>query len=131
MSSHADPRLGPWPVLPHRVSRFYRGGALLEAFRAGGLGGVPPDTANDTDRPEDWVASATVARPPEGESPTDEGLAAVEVDGQPVLVRALLESDPAAIAGQIAQVAGPTTGLLVKLLDAAVRLPVHAHPTRA
>jgi mannose-6-phosphate isomerase len=112
------------------VSRFYRGGALLAAFRAGALD-RPVDDADDTDRPEDWVASATVARPPEGESPTDEGLAAVEVDGQPVLVRALLETDPEAIAGPIAAIAGPTTGLLVKLLDSAVRLPVHAHPTRA
>src|SRR4029079_11129613 len=92
----ADPRLGPWPVVPHRVSRFYGGGALLEAFRAGDLG-RPVDPADDTDRPEDWVASATIARPPEGEAPTDEGLAAVEVDGQPVLVRALLNTDPDAI----------------------------------
>jgi mannose-6-phosphate isomerase len=130
MAPSADPRLGPWPVVPHRVSRFYRGGALLEAFRAGALD-RPVVDADDTDRPEDWVASATVARPPEGESPTGEGLAAVEVDGQPVLVRALLETDPQAIAGPIAAIAGPTTGLLVKLLDSAVRLPVHAHPTRA
>lgn len=130
MAPSADPRLGPWPVVPHRVSRFYRGGALLEAFRSGSLGG-PLDDADDTERPEDWVASATVARPPEGDSPTDEGLAAVEVDGQPVLVRALLETDPDAIAGPIAAIAGVTTGLLVKLLDSAVRLPVHAHPTRA
>jgi mannose-6-phosphate isomerase len=130
MPPSADPRLGPWPVVPHRVSRFYRGGALLDAFRAGALD-RPPDGGDDTDRPEDWVASATIARPPEGESPTDEGLAAVEVDGRPVLVRALLETDPEAIAGPIAAIAGRTTGLLVKLLDSAVRLPVHAHPTRA
>ena len=136
MLSRPDPRLGPWPVVPHRVSRFYRGGALLEAFRAGALehaargnAAVRPD--DDTDRPEDWVASATRARPPEGEPSTDEGLGAVEIDGRHVLVRDLLDEDPEAIAGPIVRVAGATTGLLVKLLDAAVRLPVHAHPTRA
>jgi mannose-6-phosphate isomerase len=136
MSPRPDPRLGPWPVVPHRVTRFYRGGALLEAFRSGALEAPGRDMPvlrpdDDTDRPEDWVASGTRARPPVGEPSTDEGLAAVEIEGRPVLVRDLLDADPEALAGPIVRVAGPTTGLLVKLLDAAVRLPVHAHPTRA
>jgi mannose-6-phosphate isomerase len=125
-----DPRLlGPWPVVPNRVSRFYRGGALLDAFRAGRL--AAGASGDDTDRPEDWVGSATGAWHAPGSPASDEGLGAVVVDGTVRLVRDLLAADPAAVAGPLAARAGPTTGLLVKLLDAAIRLPVHAHPTRA
>jgi mannose-6-phosphate isomerase len=118
--------LEAWPLEPNRVSRFYRGGALLDAFR-----GVPAEHAADGDRPEDWVASVVRAWTPPGVPPTDEGLSRTTLAGRSVTIRSLLDADPAAVAGSIVRRAGVTTGVLVKLLDAAIRLPVHAHPTRA
>ena len=98
----------PWRLLPNRVSRFYRGGLLIDTFR-----GEPHPV--DTDRPEDWVGSATRAWTPPGVPQTDEGLSEAEVDGE---VRRVVD-------------VVPDTGVLVKLLDAGNRLPVHAHPSRA
>jgi mannose-6-phosphate isomerase len=117
----------PWPLEPNRVSRFYRGGALLETFR-----GSPPAEAADGDRPEDWVGSTVRAWTPPGASESEEGLSRLTTgDGGPTL-RSLLDADPAAVAGPaLVERAGVTSGVLVKLLDAAIRLPVHAHPTRA
>jgi mannose-6-phosphate isomerase len=117
----------PWPLGPNRVSRFYRGGALLEAFR-----GVPDREAADGDRPEDWVGSAVRSWTPPGEPPTDEGLSRIVTAGGEPTIASLLAADPEAVAGPpLAEAAGVTTGVLVKLLDAGIRLPVHAHPTRA
>jgi mannose-6-phosphate isomerase len=116
---------GPWRLVPNQVRRFYAGGAELERFR-----GQPNPT--DGDQPEDWVGSTTRAWTPPGAAATDTGLSTIEVDGRSVTLRELLDTDPAAIAGSaLVERAGVTTGLLVKLLDAAVRLPVHAHPSRA
>ena len=112
----------PWRLLPNRVSRFYRGGALLDRFR--GVG-----DAVDTDRPEDWVGSATRAWTPPGVPPTDEGLSSAQLGDEVRRVIDVVSVDPAAVVGDLARV-GPTTGILVKLLDAGIRLPVHAHPTR-
>ena len=98
----------PWRLLPNRVSRFYRGGLLLDRFRG-------EADSRDTDRPEDWVGSATRAWTSPGAPPTDEGLSHAEVGGE---VRRVVD-------------VVPDTGVLVKLLDAGNRLPVHAHPSRA
>jgi len=116
--------LRPWRILPNRVRRFYRGGRLLDAFR-----GAPEPT--DTDRPEDWVGSATAAWTPPGAPRTDEGLGDVEIEGRRHRVADLLAADPGAVVGpDLVAIAGSTPGVLVKLLDAGVRLPVHAHPDR-
>jgi mannose-6-phosphate isomerase len=122
-----DPRfLKPWKLLPHRVGRFYLGGKLLEEFR-----GTRPEQAVDGDHPEDWVGSATRAWTPPDRPPTDEGLSDVEIGGVAQRVADLLAEDPVAVAGQdVVDRFGVTTGVLVKLLDAAVRLPVHCHPNR-
>ncbi len=122
-----DAFTGPWRLPPNRVSRFYRGGALLERFR--GL----VDGARDGTLPEDWVGSSTRAWTPPGVSPTDEGLSVAEAGGASARIDDLLAADPAAVAGEalVARAGPATTGVLVKLLDAGVRLPIHAHPTRA
>jgi len=105
-------------LVPTRVRRFYRGGALLGRFR-----GQPEE---DGYLPEDWVGSTTLAR---NQGNDDEGLSRL-ADG--ALLRDAIAEDPVAWLGE-AHVArfGPETGLLVKLLDSAERLPVHAHPDRA
>ena len=112
------------PLLENRVYRFYRGGALLDAFR----GATDP---SDSDRPEDWIASVTSAISPSWRTAPAEGLSRVVVGAQERLLAELVLQDPVAMLGRelAAQLRG-TTGLLVKLLDAAVRLPVHCHPSR-
>lgn len=115
---------GPWPLRPNRVSRFYRGGMLLDRFR-------DAEDPADTSEPEDWVGSATRAWTPPGEPPTDEGLGDAEIDGARRRIADLVAADPEAVAGPGLAAHPGRTGILVKLLDAAIRLPVHAHPTRA
>ena len=107
-------------LLPTRVYRFYRGGALI-----GNLRGEPEE---DDVFPEDWIGSVTLAGNPGRDDP-EEGLSRL-ADGR--LLRDAVEADPIAWLGEehVARF-GTSTGLLVKLLDAAERLPVHAHPDRA
>ena len=107
------------PLQPTRVHRFYRGGALL-----GRLRGEPEE---DGFFPEDWLGSVTPARNP-GRNDPGEGLSRL-AGGR--ILRDALEADPIGWLGD-AHVArfGTSTGLLVKLLDAAERLPVHVHPDR-
>lgn len=109
----------PLRLAANPVQHFYRGGGRIAALRG--------FTVTSDHQPEEWVA-ATVAR--FGEEAT--GLAVAE-DGR--LLRDLVEADPAGWLGATAASAprhGPAdTGVLVKLLDAGQRLPVHAHPDRA
>jgi mannose-6-phosphate isomerase len=120
-----DPRfLQPLALAPNPVYRFYQGGELLGRFR-----GDP--AARDTDHPEDWVGSVTPAANPPQHSRPDEGLSVIEGDGDRVLLATLLAHDPVAVGGAaLVERFGATTGVLVKLLDAGRRLPIHAHPTR-
>jgi mannose-6-phosphate isomerase len=101
-----------------RVYRFYRGGALLDRFRAGEAG-------PDGEFPEDWIGSVTEAKNPGRDEP-GAGLSRLE-DGR--LLRDALAADPHGWLGPAADAGAP--GVLVKLLDPAQRLPVHAHPDRA
>src|SRR5215213_4520301 len=114
----------PWSLLPNRVSRFYRGGLLLERFRG-------KSAAADSDRPEDWIGSATAAWTAPGAPRTDEGLGAADVVGRRHRIADLLSADPRSIGGELTTIAGPTLGVLVKLLDAGIRGRVQARPARA
>jgi mannose-6-phosphate isomerase len=107
----------PRRVTPTRVYRFYRGGLLIDRMRA--------EPGADTDFPEDWVGSVTPASNPGRDEPLA-GLSQLE-DGS--LLRAAIAADPEGWLG--ADAARGSTGVLVKLLDAAERLPVHFHPDRA
>ncbi|HYZ78866.1 MAG TPA: class I mannose-6-phosphate isomerase [Gaiellaceae bacterium] len=105
----------PERLVPSRVERFYRGGS-----RIGRLHGVEEP---DGDRPEEWIGSVTTAF---GEAET--GLSRLE-DGR--LLRDAITADPEAWLGrEHVERYGTSTGVLVKLLDSAERLPVHAHPDR-
>jgi len=110
----------PVALQPTRVHRFYRGGALL-----GRLRGEPEENGFF---PEDWLGSVTPARNPGRDDP-EEGVSRL-ADGR--LLRDAVEADPIGWLGEAhVDRFGTSTGLLAKLLDAAERLPVHAHPDRA
>ncbi|MCI2956259.1 class I mannose-6-phosphate isomerase [Agromyces atrinae] len=98
------------------ADRFYRGGSAITDFR-----GEPPTAERE---PEDWIGSVTTIA---GESAL--GLTVLP-DGD--LLADRVAADPIGWLGE-AHVArfGPDTRLLVKLLDAGERLPVHAHPSGA
>ncbi len=106
----------PVVLPPNQFHRFYRGGARIDALR-----GVP---AGADGRPEDWIGSTATSFG----HPT-EGLSRLE-DGR--VLRDLVHADPEAYLGaEHAGRWGAEPALLVKLLDAGQRLPVHAHPGRA
>jgi len=94
--------------------RFYRGGARIAAFR-----GEPSAAERE---PEDWIGSTTTIA---GE--TLLGLTVLP-DGR--LFQKAVAADPEYWLGRehVARF-GDDTRLLVKLLDAGQRLPVHAHPS--
>lgn len=95
------------------AERFYRGGARITSFR-----GEPAAAERE---PEDWVASATTVA---GEAQV--GLTRLP-DGR--LLRDAVVDDPDHWLGAAhAARWGADVRLLVKLLDAGQRLPVHAHP---
>jgi mannose-6-phosphate isomerase len=100
---------------PNGVPRFYRGGPAISALRG---------VAFEGERvPEEWVGSTARVF---GEDRL--GLAALP-DGR--LVRDAIAEDPGSYLGpEHSSRFGPDPALLVKLLDAGERLPVHVHPDR-
>lgn len=118
MATRAD---RPYRVGDNRVPVYYAGGERIARFRglreaAGG--------------PEDWVASVTAFPPhllPPGAAPAI-GISRLE-DG--TSLAEAVRADPAGWLGApLAEAYGEEPGLLVKLLDAGERLPVHCHPDR-
>ncbi|WP_024877280.1 class I mannose-6-phosphate isomerase [Saccharomonospora piscinae] len=101
----------------NQPAQFYRGGAAIAALRgAYDEPGIPERFG-----PEDWVASTTAlfGRDAEGLS---------RLPGGPLL-RDAVEADPVGWLGRgHVDAFGTSTALLVKLLDAGQRLPVHFHP---
>jgi mannose-6-phosphate isomerase len=106
----------PQVLPPNVLHHFYAGGARLAALR--GLE-LPSDRM-----PEEWIGAVNAAF---GED--ERGLSRFQ-DG--TLVRDAVAADPEAYLGadHVAR-HGVDPGLLVKLLDAGQRLPVHFHPRRA
>jgi mannose-6-phosphate isomerase len=114
----------PFLLAPNRVYRVWKGGALLDRLQ----GRPQPE---DNSFPEEWVGSTTVSRL--AGRPPDEGLSRVLTpDGSMVVLKSLIEAFPEAMLGA-AHVAqhGAELGVLCKLLDAAMRLPIQCHPDRA
>src|SRR5215213_771144 len=101
---------------PNSVPRFYRGGAAIAALR-----GI--EIASER-APEEWIGSATTVF---GEQ--ELGLSRLP-DGQ--LLRDAMAANPVGLFGpEHADRRGADPQLLVKLLDAGERLPVHVHPDDA
>ncbi|NIH78919.1 class I mannose-6-phosphate isomerase [Amycolatopsis viridis] len=105
----------PIKLPANQPAQFYRGGAAIAALR--GVSG--PDSAFG---PEDWVASTTTRFGQE-----EAGLTRLP-DGR--WLRDAVRADPESWLGAEHVAAfHDSTALLVKLLDAGQRLPVHFHPT--
>ncbi|MGH2866964.1 MAG: class I mannose-6-phosphate isomerase [Solirubrobacteraceae bacterium] len=116
----------PLTLPANQPPRFYRGGPRIAALRAIKTGDdhLPEDHVPEDHLPEDWVGSTTST------FGTDrEGLSTL-ADGR--LLRAAVAADPEAFLGRgHVERFGCDPRLLVKLLDAGERLPVHLHPGRA
>jgi mannose-6-phosphate isomerase len=97
----------PIELPPNLLRRLYRGGGRLAGFRGDAGLEITSDAC------EDWVGSTTQAWHPAHRPGRGEGLSRA-VDGR--LLRDLLDAP---------------SPVLVKLLDAGERLPIHCHPTRA
>lgn len=106
----------PLGLAPNLINHFYRGGDRIARLRA--------IEQTSEFQPEEWLG-ATVSRAGHG----DVGLART-FGG--VLLRDLVAVAPEAWIGPDHALAtnSTDTGLLVKLLDARQRLPVHVHPAR-
>jgi mannose-6-phosphate isomerase len=105
----------PMPLPPNVLRHFYAGGARIAALRGLELG--------DDHTPEEWIGAVNTT------FTGGRGLARL-ADG--TLVRDAISTEPEAFLGREHVTRfGPDPGLLVKLLDAGQRLPVHFHPDRA
>jgi len=110
----------PIRLRSNRVRRTYRGGRLLGQFRA-------LDDPKDDWYPEDWVGSVVASRlDPEGR----EGLSLLGEDGAMTLDEALRKWPVEFLGEGHVQKFGAHPAVLVKLLDASVRLGIQAHPDR-
>lgn len=101
----------PLDLPPNLPETFYQGSGRLAAFRGRDL----------PRRPEDWIASCVTRF-----AAVDEGLSRLAPNGP--LLRDMVIADPY---GWLGRVDDDVPGVLVKLLDAGQRLPVHLHPDRS
>jgi mannose-6-phosphate isomerase len=103
----------PLELGPNQLRRFYRGGSRIASFR-----GLP---ATGDDAPEDWVASTTTVF-----GDDDLGRSRLETGA---LLGDVLAADPPAFfePAHLARF-GSEPAILLKLLDAGERLPLHFHP---
>jgi mannose-6-phosphate isomerase len=112
-----DGAMGPIRLPANRPPRFYRGGPAIDQLR-----GTAPRPGGET-QPEDWVGSTTTVF-----GSATEGLTRLE-DGR--TLREAVQADPEGFLGpRHADAYGASPALLVKLLHAGERLPVHCHPSR-
>jgi len=104
----------PYTLPPNILRHFYAGGERIAALR-----GTEPEDHT----PEEWIGAANTT------FDGSRGLSAL-ADGR--LVRDAFEADPERFLGpdHVARF-GADPALLVKLLDAGQRLPVHFHPDQA
>lgn len=115
----------PFELLPNRVWRTYKGGAMLDRMEG--------KEGEDGHFPEDWVGSATRAANMGREDLPDEGVGRARgVDGVEYSMEALYQGEPEkALGAAHVKAYGVQPYLLVKLLDAAMRLHIQAHPSVA
>jgi mannose-6-phosphate isomerase len=103
----------PIVLPPNQLHRFYRGGARISALRS--------SDNEDPYAPEEWIASMT--------SPFGEPGVGIATLPNGTSLPDAIATDPEAYLGpQHVERFGPHVAVLIKLLDAAERLPVHLHP---
>jgi mannose-6-phosphate isomerase len=105
----------PIVLEPNQLHRFYRGGSRIAELR-----GTEMD---DAYAPEDWVGSTTPVFGSESVGVT------VLADGR-TLPDAIAAEPEGFLGPEHVERYGPNPCVLVKLLDAGERLPVHLHPDR-
>lgn len=106
----------------NRVWRTYPGGRVLDRLAGKGR-------PEDTHFPEDWIGSVTSARNA-GREDVVEGVSEIQLGKDRLSFAQLLEQDAVFFLGRDhVRAFGPKPQLLVKLLDAAVRLHFQCHPT--
>jgi mannose-6-phosphate isomerase len=115
----------PYRLPPNVIDHFYRGGERIAALRGEVVAAGPATLgAQPLRRPEEWLASTVARWGTDGLGLTDLGPLGP--------LHGLIAADPVTWLGA-AHVArwGASPSLLVKLLDAGQRLPVHVHPNRS
>ena len=115
---------GAVKFLPNRVWRVYSGGSGIDRLR-----GAAP--ARDGHFPEEWIASTSRANNPQYPG-ADQGLSQVALPAGPMRFGEYLARDPDNTLGRrhFGRF-GANAALLMKILDAAERLPIQCHPTVA
>ena len=115
----------PFELLPNRVWRTYRGGAMLDVIEG--------KEGEDGHFPEDWCGSVTRAANMGRKKFADEGVGRARgAGGAEYSMEELYQGDPVRALGAPHVAAyGAQPNLLVKLLDSAMRLHIQAHPSPA
>lgn len=112
----------PLRTLPTRVRRTYCGGEWFSQWHQ------KEDTYGNT-CPEEWLASSTEAINTGFTPVENEGLSCVQVDGQTMLLRDLIQQAPEQMLGEKhAAEYGANQGVLAKIIDSAERLSIQVHP---
>jgi mannose-6-phosphate isomerase len=115
VNSQTSPPVAPIRLPTNYVARFYRAGTHLGAFRGQPTGEYEP---------EDWVGSVTLV------NGAVDGLGRSRLADGRWLADAVGGAPEAYLGAAHVDRFGAGTELLVKLLDAGERLPVHCHPSR-
>lgn len=104
----------------NRVRRAYIGGKQIDRF-------TNKTVCEDSNTPEDWLASSVEAFNPDFTFVENEGLSVLE-NGE--LFRDVLNKDPESILGKrLNALHSGKSSILVKLLNSAERLVIQCHPT--
>ena len=108
-------KMASYPIFfeRNRVERVYDGGLLFSDFFG--------DEKRDSKFPEEWIASTVKALNKDSAHDSLEGLSIVK--GTDIPLKELISSYPQLIIGNRKEL-----GVLVKMLDSGIRLPMQAHP---
>lgn len=115
----------PLKLMENRVWRLYTGGFLLDRF-------LGKRFCADEHFPEDWVGSAIVANNPNRTKNVHEGLSHVCSPGGEIqsLASLLKQNSEGILGAKHTEKYGMNLGVLIKLLDSAMRLPIQVHPNQ-
>ena len=111
----------PIQLTAARAWRTYTGGSQLDKIH-----GI--ENGQDSQFPEEWIMSTVTARNP-GREDIEEGMCYLQ--GEDMSLKAYIEAYPEEALGKAhVDRIGKTTGVLVKIIDAAERLTVQCHPNK-